>query len=326
MDMMKWFRGSDRRPAEAAAPAKAPNTCRYEISGSLIFINGRDFVGSYSRSPNGQFLLAWRDANDAGTHGGARPSGHGRYVLIEGDAIIAEGRAERPNDGKVADNGVFILNDWLFYSEALEGVFLAFHKDGSPILSRRFAANLFNNGLSEDGRIAVCQTCNAAGADSSKMTIFELEAAAEVASFSPESGWARAYAFPADHQTIQLCYEGDTRFSYDLSGEFVDRPRWIAAGLAKGDVYLIQRLMAEAGDALDTPDAAAFIGGLTTSLGDKTTDPRLRALAFKLRGTCHARLDADGEALSDFDAALAIDPKIGVKRRADVLRRNLTGG
>lgn len=162
MGVMDWIKGGGRKAEVSKAH---PDKALYKTTGSLIFINGRDFVGSYSRSPNGRFLLAWRDANDAGTRGGARSSGHGRYILIEDDVIVAEGRAERPNDGKVADNGVFILNDWLFFSERLEGVFLAFHKDGAPILSRRFKANLFNSGLSPDGRLATCQTCNADGED-----------------------------------------------------------------------------------------------------------------------------------------------------------------
>jgi len=322
MGVMDWIKGGGRK---AEVPKAHPGKALYETTGSLVFINGRDFVGSYSRSPNGRFLLAWRDANDAGTRGGARSSGHGRYILIEDDVIVAEGRAERPNDGKVADNGVFILNDWLFFSERLEGVFLAFQKDGAPILSRRFEANLFNNGLSSDGRLAACQTCNADGNDGNKLTIFDLQAGVERASVSPESGWARDYVFPSDHQTIRLSYEGDAQYAYDLDGRFVDRPRWIAAGLAKGDVYLIQRLMTQAGETPAPSEEASWIQGLTVALAKASDDPRLRALAFKLRGLCHDRAGAADAALVDFDAALALDPKIGVKRRADALRRARLG-
>lgn len=326
MGVLDWIKGTRRKPVAARGGGPPGGSARYEITAGLIFINGRDFVGSYSRSPNGRFVLAWRDANDAGTRGGARANGHGRYMLIDGDAIVAEGRVERPNDGKVADTGVFILNDWLFFSERLAGVFLAFRKDGTQILSRRFEANLYNNGLSHDGRIAVCQTCNAEGADSSKLTIFDLDAAREIASVTPESGWARDYAFPADHQTIELCYDGDARYAYDLNGGFVDRSRWIAAGLARGDVYLIQRLMAADSNSSAQADPSHWIAGLTVALADDQQDPRLRALALKLRGTYHEQAGAPGEALRDFDAALAIDPKIGVKRRADALRRSQAGG
>lgn len=86
-----------------------------------------------------------------------------------------------------------------------------------------------------------------------------MEAGVERASVTPESGWARDYAFPADHQTICLSYEGDTQYAYDLDGRFVDRSRWIAAGLAKGDVYLIQRLMTQAGEMPEPSEQASWI-------------------------------------------------------------------
>lgn len=321
MGVLDWIKGTGRQtsPTEPGPAVATPARC--EVVGSLVFIKDHDFVGCYSRSPNGRYLLAWRDANDAGSRGGARESGHGRYLLIEDGLVVAEGRAERPNDGKVADNGAFILNDWLFYSERLEGVFLAFRKDGSPILSRRFEANLFNNGLAPDGSLAVCQTCNAEDDDGDRLTIFDLEAATELASVRPESGWARDYAFPTDRQSVELAYDGEVRFAYDLTGQFIDRRRWIAAGLAKGDVYLIQRLIAQAGPTPDPADRAAWIEGLGIALSRLADDPRQRALAFKLRGSCFDQDGASSLALADFDAALALDPKIGVKRRADALRK-----
>lgn len=130
MSIIKWLRGDDRKTPDrvsgAAKSAHAGTLC--EFVGSLVRVNGRDFTGHYSRSPNGRYIIAWRDANDAGTHGGARHAGHGRYLLIEGETVIADGRAERPNDGKVADNGTFVINDWLFSSVSLGGAFLAFSK------------------------------------------------------------------------------------------------------------------------------------------------------------------------------------------------------
>src|SRR3546814_4600282 len=81
---------------------------------------------------------------------------------------------ERPNDGKVADDGTFILNDW-GSRDALAGTFMAFARDGRPILKRDYAANRLNNGLSPDGGLAVCQTANAPGSpDSSLLTVFDL--------------------------------------------------------------------------------------------------------------------------------------------------------
>lgn len=86
--------------------------------------------------------------------------------MLEHDRLICEGRLERPQDGKVANDGTFILNDWMF-GEGLKGRLVAFRRDGTAILARDIAANLMSNGLSNDGQFAICQTANAPGSPDS---------------------------------------------------------------------------------------------------------------------------------------------------------------
>ncbi|MEI9966035.1 MAG: hypothetical protein WDM92_16720 [Caulobacteraceae bacterium] len=82
-----------------------------------------------------------------------------------------------------------MLNDWRF-SQELTGTFWAFNPDGSKILSQTFEANLFNNGLSADGALAACHTCNSGNeADSAVLTIFDLAVGQELTRFRAESGW-----------------------------------------------------------------------------------------------------------------------------------------
>lgn len=52
----------------------------------------------------------------------------GRYLLIDDDRLVVDARMQRPQDGKVADDGTFILNDW-GDSDALSGTFYAFRSD-----------------------------------------------------------------------------------------------------------------------------------------------------------------------------------------------------
>ena len=105
---------------------------------------------------------------------------------------------ERPQDGKVADNGVFILNDWRASAD-LTGTFRAFSADGSQLVAQDFAANLFNNGLSADGRLAACQTSNSGDEhDSAVLTVFDLTQGKELHRFRAESAWPNSYAFSPD--------------------------------------------------------------------------------------------------------------------------------
>jgi hypothetical protein len=237
----------------------------------FLEIHSHNFFGLFSRSPNRRYTLAWRDADETGSRGGARSSGLGQYFLLQDRNILVGGRMERPNDGKVADNGTFIPNDWEF-SSGLGGVFRAFRADGKQIVSRPFKANLFNNGLSADGRLAVCQTCNSPDPDdASILAVFDLISGTEVASWRPESGWATFYEFPADGQTVRLGYADGSAFSYAIDGEFLDRVRWAEAELNKGNLFVVERFV-KAADATASPELMRrLIGSIDRALS--TTRP-----------------------------------------------------
>lgn len=322
MGILTWLFG-DRSPKERArsnADAQEGVTHRFG-SAEFLEIPSRNFFGLCSRSSDGHYTLVWRDGNDAGTGGGARHSGQGRYILLEGDRIVAEGRMARPNDGKVANNGVFILNDWEFSAE-LSGTFFALRPDGRQLLSRKFHANLFNNGLSADGHLAVCQTCNSPDtADSSILTVFDLVSLTEVASWRPESGWANFYEFPAGGRTIRLGYPTGGGFDYSISGDFIGRERWIDTQLESGNLMLVETLLKEAGEDPPLGLVERLIASIVTTLrSGSRADNRTKAWALKLLGMCYEAKSSPTQALTAYEQALSLDPKIGVKRRAQQLR------
>jgi hypothetical protein len=159
MGMWNWLIGSKDAPRG--------DTVEDDFDfGNTIHIASREFIGLRARSPNGRPTLAWAD-------GGPDQSRTGRYLLLDGKRVIVEGWMPRPNDGAVTDGGIFILNDW-GASETLNGTFHAFGVDGKSLFSRYFAANLFNNGVSADGRFAACQTANAPGPDGNRLAVFDL--------------------------------------------------------------------------------------------------------------------------------------------------------
>jgi hypothetical protein len=293
----------------------------------FIEIRSRRFFGEGIKSPNGRFTLAWKDANNSGSVGGHRLGGKGRYLLIDGKGVLAQGAIDRPNDGKVANNGTFILNDWGFGDE-LGGVFWAFDRSGKNLVNRRFEANLFNCGLSADGAVAVCQTCNAyEGEDGSKLTIFDLRTGVEVASWIPVSGWADFYAFPKPG-VIQLGYTKLGLFSYAWDGEFIDRERWQEARLARGDysnvMMAVEFALKENSCESDQGLAVRLLDSLNRiSSTIPSSDSKAKAREKKLRGQCMEFQGDLSKALLIYDEALTLDPKVGIKRRADQIRKQL---
>lgn len=129
----------------------------------LARISALDCFGPHTASPNGAFHLLWLDRTPDGSRGGYREEGHGRWSLLdEVGALLASGELERPQDGHVADNGNFILSDWLFGS-GLCGRLAGFRCDGHKLFEREFSANLGHSAQSPDGRLAICSTLHSPG-------------------------------------------------------------------------------------------------------------------------------------------------------------------
>lgn len=249
-------------------------------------------MGQMAVSPNGRYQLIWQDGS------GPRD---GRYVLIDDGKVVVDGTMERPHDGKVSDEGVFILNDWGARGE-LTGKFAAFYSNGSTILSRTFGANLFNNGLSRNGGLAVCQTCNSPdSADGSLLSIFNLTEGVLLSSWIPESGWADAYGFPG-HGRIRMVRRNRIPLDYSLDGEFLDRQAWLRDDVAHGNIFRIRLALKEGHEAtgLSLDDLAA---GAKVAIAD--ADDRFRADAYRLLGEVEEASERHTEALAAYDQALA---------------------
>lgn len=90
-----------RQPERGVITADPIIVARY--GEHVVGIDSLDLIGQAASSPNGRFTLVWCDGNPEGTMGGHRYSGHGRVLLVDGERLVADVRAERPNDGKVAD-------------------------------------------------------------------------------------------------------------------------------------------------------------------------------------------------------------------------------
>ncbi|MCK1504566.1 tetratricopeptide repeat protein [Bradyrhizobium sp. 18] len=309
MGVWNWVRGSGTPPQVEAEDGDF-------VFDKTIDIAARNFIGMCSRSPNNRFTIAWVD-------GGPDQARTGRYLLLDGKAIVAEGTMPRPNDGKVADNGAFLLNDW-GSPEILSGTLSAFAPDGRVLFTRRFAANLYDNALSPDGRYAVCQTANAPGEDGNRLTLFDLEAGREIVAFQPESGWAKSYEFYPEARRLRFLYHDGGAFDYGFDGTFIDRMRWLAFGLQKGDLLVIEKLIAEGGSKLPPTLAEQLLPATDIALRNlRADDGRSRARVLKSRGICLEAVAEVKHALACYDEALSLDPKVGVKRRADALRKVL---
>jgi len=293
---------------------------------NFAHIQSLGFFGKFKKSYSGEWAICWSDSDEQNHRGGHRDSGYGRYVLynIAQNKIVLQGRLERPNSGNVTDNGSFSIEDWHFGNE-LTGTFYVFSSTGQELIKKKFEANLYNSGISDGGRFAVCQTANSpASEDGNRLTVFDIEKNVELFSIHPPSGWADAYTFAEDTHQLGVVINKIGTFYYDMKGNFIDLEKFNAARL-RCDRYEI--VLIAAGEIVNSPE-------LNDQLASTALEAAIRALALgaeknqswkavslKIQGLAYEFLRNNEAAIAAFDEALRINPKIGVKRKADSLRK-----
>jgi hypothetical protein len=157
-----------------------------------------EVFAQFTRSPNREFLLIWRDEWVAG-----KSRTKGSYYLFKNESELCKGHLLRPNDGHLADNGSFIFCDWLF-TDKLASAFYAFDSNGEKLIEKKFRANLYNAAISADGMFAACQTAvNAASRHGELLTLFDLGRRTELWHVRPPF-WPEKYEFDTSMRMLVI--------------------------------------------------------------------------------------------------------------------------
>jgi tetratricopeptide (TPR) repeat protein len=176
-----------------------------------------------------------------------------------------------------------------------------------------------SNGLSPDGRYAICQTANAPGSDDScRYVLFDLEAGREIARWEVETGWAEGYKWDCDADRVIICLKDGEQAIYDLTGTMVDREGWRRRRIAAGDLGVIKDVLSSQAslDREMRQDIAAVLRRAARE-GEIWSQAR----AFRLLGELHETEGEPEKAIKAYDNALTLDPKVGVARRVEKLRK-----
>ena len=140
----------------------------------------------------------------------------------------------------------------------------------------------------------------------------------------PDSGWTDAYSFPPGDATVRLHYRDAASFAFSLDGDFIERDAWISDQARSGNIPVLHHLLREVEDAIPVDLAKTILGGAQAAMAASGFDWTQRALAFKVCGVCQEALGNRQGALDSYDEAIALDQKIGLKRRAAQLRCELS--
>jgi len=288
------------------------------FSGSLLTIDSLGFVGSYARSSDGAYAVGW-------------DSESGVVVLCQGKSLLASGRGRYPLQGAVADCGTYALV-FKGRGESASETVRVFNKSGTPIVTARFATNVYTLSLSSSGSFLACQLCSGdiallSTADGS--TVWEVPTnpagrhreLAEGLEIDEQNGWVAG-----------RLGTGGTPFRINMAGEHLDA-RAIADGLLEDArrspnglaLFYLVRERLDQGEACSLePAVEQLVELLDESLRIGFEGyPEFEAKAHRAIGEVHERMGQLAEAVRSYETALEKDPKVGIQRRMASLRKRL---
>lgn len=291
---------------------------------NLAALSNIGFIGNHSESPNKHYLIAWFDGDlDLGV-GGARSKGSGSYIVLENGEIILRGNSERPNDCKIANNGNFIINDWLF-TQNLSGKFLTYDKNGTELVSQKFSSNLADNCISDDGLFAACNLCNSNTQDSGMLALFDLSQGKLIKRIFPEEDYGNLKQISSKEKFILFhCGDfGDFRIGFD--GSFLDREKWINVKLTKGSVfdllYIAEDKLRSNPNQETLPNVVKILEtALTKGFKNYTKE---KAKAYRFIGEAYELGGQYDLAIKNYETAINIDPKVGIARKLHKLKKDV---
>ena len=306
--------------SESTRPAGPPGHVMFLASGLAETGDGLIWAG-VSTSPDERYAILTRDGDDRDEHFGHRDSGPGRYRLIEKDVgMLCEGRLERPNDAHVADNGTFVVADWLF-TDALAGRFHVFARDSRSLVTRDYRANVLYTFVSPEGRYAAVQLASNPDdpTDDERFSVFDLSTGTELWSKPLEVGRPKAVAFRADG-VLEVESEGFGRAEYGLTDGSVDAKLFRAEALANGSGFAILSVVeAELKEGVAEEQRPELVAACERAVVKLKAYPHHEARARRFAGELVAASDPVA-ALRYWDEALRLDPKVGIAKRAAALR------
>lgn len=269
-----------------------------------------------SHSANRQFALGWSDASPDGIVTGSRGAGKGSWILLEAGRERSRGRLERPNDGKVANNGRFVLADWLF-TDRLAAAFYAFDPDGTVLIAEQLGANIGQTAVAAHGRLAVVETYENPGNPewSNLLMAYDLDRRTRLwATTGP--GAARAIEVEIDRVVLHL-RSGRVRTVHLADGS--PGEAWIESDDPFTDLRELEVEM-NAEVATAGPDQIESWLNRSKAAADSFGEyANWRAKALRMQGEALEQLGRDSEAITAYSAGMALDPNLGVRRRLKAL-------
>lgn len=298
------------------------NKIEYDINNGFFISN--QFCGSSSSSPNNKYIIVCNDSSI--NTGGSRERGNGKaYIVSDSMLIKTINTVKRPNSGKIANNGNFIIEDWLFGNE-LAGILYCYNVDGELLFNLKVEANIFNSSISADGNYAIIQTANNdEGEDGNCIFFINISEKKLLWKIENKFGWADKYRIDPNEKIIYT-FHSNNSYKYDFMGSFLDANKLEKDKEKNGNGYELLEIAIKKISNWDKgkiPDKDfSYIESLLTRAIQKDISDYTKASAYRKLGELYLGINKKQKALDFFEKAISYNPKIGLKRLITSLKKS----
>jgi len=270
------------------------------------------FYGTKDYSPNKEYCATYNSGY----------SENGKHVLLIKDKILLfKKKIHQLTDCHVSNDGVVVCCDWKD-SDELNGQFLVFDKTGEKIFSKKTTANLETCAISANSKIALFETLSSKTPDSDKIFIVDIEEKKVIQKIERQNSLNNVI-IDTDNKTIKFKDHKGFRFEIDFEGHQTNREDYENQILTKGSVYDRIWLYVDKPNDIKFKDEK-YLELLNQALTDNDASYSLgKDRIYRMIGEYYEACGNTEKTMENWDKAMQINPKIGLKRRLEVLKKSI---
>ena len=274
------------------------------------------FYGSEEYSPDKIFCVAYCDGyydNDKWKNG--------NIALVKDKTLLFKKKIQRPNDCHVSDDGIVICCDWQ-NSDLLTGKFLIFDTKGEQIFSKKTSANLGSCAISNNSKIALFETYGSSTDESNSIFIVDIEQKDIIHKFQRPRSFNSAL-IDTNNKLIKLKDNKGFVFEIDFEGKQTNKEDFEKQVQTKGSVLDRLYLYSDKTDEVKLKDEN-YLNLLSKALIDNDASYSLgKDRIYRMIGEYYEANGNTLKTIENWDKAIEINPKIGVKRKLEILKRKI---
>lgn len=271
------------------------------------------FSGNQNFSGNKEYAIIAKDyGND---------ENKGRLALIHQRNLLFSKQLERPKECKVTNDGVVICCD-ILNSPDLSGNFVVFDKEGFILFEKRTTANLGNCLISKDSKYAVFNTLGSDTDDANSIFIVDVFSGKMLNKFSSTLSLYLG-SVDSENEILKLKDNNKLIVELDFFGNQLNKNEHEIQFMNRAPV--VDKLyFFEEQDEVVRIQNPEYLELLNLAIKDEDASYSIGLDKIHRRiGEVYEYKEEFKLAVKHWETALDINPKVGVKRKLDALRKSL---